>query len=71
MEQDNIEIQIIHTHAMMENDSFGIRVLINNEDSSVLELSENKVIKIINILLNVIKTFIKHLKDYGQTTGKT
>lgn len=51
MAKENIEIQIIHTPAMEEDTNFGLRVLINEEDTSVLELTQEQILHIGAILL--------------------
>lgn len=62
MNDKNIEIQIIHTKAMEKDNSFGVRVLINDEDKSILELSQDEMLYISAILLNVTRTFINNSK---------
>lgn len=62
MDNKNIEIQLIHTNAMEKDNSFAIRVLIDNEDISVLELSKDVILHIGSILLNAARTFINHSK---------
>lgn len=58
MDNKNIEIQIIHTKAMEKDNSFGARVLIDNEDKSILELEKEDMLHIGAILLNARNTFI-------------
>jgi len=58
MNDKNIEVQIIHTKAMEKDNGFGIRVLINNEDVSVLELDKEDMLHIGAILLNASNMFI-------------
>lgn len=60
MNNKNIEIQIIHTKAMEKDNSFGVRILIDNEDTSILDLSKVDILHITAILLNATKTFIKN-----------
>ena len=60
MEHTNIEIQIIHHKAMEKDNSFAVRVLIDNEEKSVLELEKLDMLHIGAILLNASNTFIKN-----------
>jgi hypothetical protein len=60
MEHDNIEIQIIHHKAMEKDNSFGIRVLIDNEEKSILELDKLDMLHIGAILLNASRKFINN-----------
>lgn len=60
MNDKNIEIQIIHTKAMEKDNGFGVRVLINNEELSVIELEKEDMLHIGAILLNASNTFINH-----------
>lgn len=60
MDDKNIEIQLIHTKAMENDNSFGVRVLINKEEKSVLELNQEDMLHIGAILLNAARTFINH-----------
>jgi len=62
MNDKNIEIQIIHTKAMEKDNGFSVRVLINDEDKSVLELSQDEVLHVAAILLNATRTFINNFK---------
>ena len=68
MDDKNIEIQLIHTKAMENDNSFGVRVLINNEDKSVLELNQEDMLHIGAILLNAARTFINHF-NIGNNNG--
>ena len=60
MEHTNIEIQIIHHRAMEKDNSFGVRVLIDNEEKSILELEKLDMLHIGAILLNASNIFIKN-----------
>ena len=60
MEHTTIEIQIIHHRAMEKDNSFGVRVLIDNEEKSILELEKLDMLHIGAILLNASNTFIKN-----------
>lgn len=60
MEHTNIEIQIIHHRAMEKDNSFGVRVLIDNEEKSILELEKLDMLHIGAILLNASNTFINN-----------
>lgn len=60
MDDKNIEIQLIHTKAMENDNGFGVRVIINNEEKSVLELNQEDMLHIGAILLNAARTFINH-----------
>lgn len=60
MNNKDIEIQIIHTKAMEKDNGFGVRVLINNEELSVIELEKEDMLHIGAILLNASNTFINH-----------
>ena len=62
MNDKNIEIQLIHTKAMEKDNSFGIRILINDEDISPFELTKEDILHIGGILLNASKTFINIVK---------
>jgi len=55
-----IEIQIIHHRAMEKDNSFGVRVLIDNEEKSILELEKLDMLHIGAILLNASNTFINN-----------
>lgn len=63
MNNKNIEIQIIHTKAMEKDNGFGVRVLIDDEDVSILDLEKEDILHIGAILLSASKTFIQHAKD--------
>lgn len=68
MEHTNIEIQIIHNKAMEKDNSFGVRVLIDNEEKSILELEKLDMLHIGAILLNASNTFINNadkIKENG------
>ena len=58
MKHNNIEVQLIHHRAMEKDNSFGFRVLIDNEEKSILELEKLDMLHIGAILLNAGKTFI-------------
>lgn len=58
MDDKNIEIQLIHTKAMENDNSFGVRVLINKEDKYITELNQDDILHIGAILLNAARTFI-------------
>ena len=60
MEHNNIEIQIIHHKAMEKDNSFGVIVLIDNEEKSVLELEKTDMLHIGAILINASKHFIEN-----------
>ena len=63
-----IEIQIIHHRAMEKDNSFGVRVLIDNEEKSILELEKLDMLHIGAILLNASNTFINNadkIKENG------
>ena len=68
MDDKNIEIQLIHTKAMMEDNGFGVRVLINDEENNVLELEQDDMLHIGAILLNAARTFINHF-NIGNNNG--
>lgn len=57
---NNIEIQIIHHTAMEKDNSFAVRVLIDNEEKSVLELEKVDMLHIGAILLNASRKFINN-----------
>lgn len=57
---NNIEIQIIHHKAMEKDNSFAVRVLIDNEEKSVLELEQLDMLHIGAILLNASRKFINN-----------
>ena len=57
---NNIEIQIIHHKAMEKDNSFAVRVLIDNEEKSVLELEKLDMLHIGAILLNASRKFINN-----------
>ena len=57
---NNIEIQIIHHKAMEKDNSFAVRVLIDNEEKSVLELEKLDMLHIGAILLNASNHFINN-----------
>lgn len=59
MNDKNIEIQIIHTKAMEKDNGFGVRVLIDNEDISILDLEKEDMLHIGAILLHASNTFIQ------------
>jgi hypothetical protein len=68
MQHNNIEIQIIHHKAMEKDNSFGVRVLIDNEEKYILELDKLDMLHIGAILLNASNTFIKNadkIKENG------
>lgn len=58
MNDKNIEIQLIHTKAMENDNGFSLRVLIDDEDTSVLELSKDDILHIGTILLKAARKFI-------------
>lgn len=60
MDDKNIEIQLIHTKAMEKDNSFSVRVLIDNEDNSITELNQIDMLRIGAILLNAARKFINH-----------
>lgn len=60
MDDKNIEIQLIHTKAMEKDNGFGVRVLIDDEDKSYLELSQDDILHIGAILLNAARMFINY-----------
>ena len=68
MEHNNIEIQIIHHKAMEKDNSFGVRVLIDNEEKSILELEKTDILHIGAILTNASKHFIENA--YNQLNDK-
>lgn len=57
---NNIEIQIIHHKAMEKDNSFAVRVLIDNEEKSILELEKLDMLHIGAILLNASRKFINN-----------
>ena len=57
---NNIEIQIIHHKVMEKDNSFAVRVLIDNEEKSVLELEKLDMLHIGAILLNASRKFINN-----------
>ena len=60
MDDRTIEVQFIHTKAMETDTDFGIRILIDNEDKSILELNQDDRLRIGAILLNAARKFINH-----------
>lgn len=66
MNNKNIEIQIIHTKAMAKDNGFGVRVLINNKDVSILELDKEVMLHIGAILLNASNKFINNANKNGK-----
>lgn len=58
MDDKNIEIQVIHIKAMENDNSFGIRVIIDDEDKYISELNQDDMLHIGAILLNAARTFI-------------
>ena len=62
MDDKNIEIQIIHTKAMVKDNGFNIRILIDNKDTSVLELEKEDILHIGAILLHASNIFINHFE---------
>lgn len=60
MDDKNIEIQLIHTKAMEKDNSFSVRVLIDNEDNSITELNQIDMLRIGAILLNAARKFINY-----------
>ena len=60
MAKENIEIQIIHHRAMEKDNSFGVRVLIDNEEKSIFELEKLDMLHIGAILLNASRKFINN-----------
>lgn len=60
MEHNNIEVQIIHHKAMEKDNGFGVRVLIDNKEKSVLELEKDDMLHIGAILLNASRKFINN-----------
>ena len=60
MDDKTIEVQFIHTKAMETDTDFGIRILIDNEDKSILELNQDDRLRIGAILLNAARKFINH-----------
>ena len=60
MKHNNIEIQIIHNKAMEKDNGFGVRVLIDNEEKSILELEKLDMLHIGAILLNASRKFINN-----------
>ena len=60
MAKENIEIQIIHNRAMEKDNSFGVRVLIDNEEKSIFELEKLDMLHIGAILLNASRKFINN-----------
>lgn len=55
-----IEIQIIHDEKIHKDNGFAVRVLLDDKDISVLELSQVQMLHIGAILLNAANKFIKH-----------
>jgi len=59
MEQKVIEIQILHVKEINKDNGFSVRVLMDNEEKSVLELEKDDMLHISAILLNASKKFIE------------
>lgn len=65
MIKKNIEIQVFHSSTMKDYNSFGIRILVNDKDICISELSKEQMLHIETSFLNVanfIKHNIKHTK---------
>lgn len=60
MNDKNIEIQLIHTKAMEKDNGFCIRILIDNEDTSVLDLEKEDILHIGAMLLHASNKFINN-----------
>ena len=60
MEVNKIEVQVIHTSNMEHDNSFAVRVLVNNKETSVLELEKLQILHIGAILLNASNKFINN-----------
>jgi hypothetical protein len=66
-----IEIQILNVKNLTKDNGFSVRVLIDNEEKSVLELEKTDMLHIGAILLNASNMFIKNadktkdLSNYG------
>lgn len=60
MVYNKIEVQILHVNALHENNDFGVRVLLDDKDISVLELDKSTMLHIGVILINASKHFIKN-----------
>lgn len=62
MNDKNIEIQLIHTKSMEKDGDLDIRVLVNDEDMSILELSKEDILHIGTLLLSTSRKFINTYK---------
>ena len=60
MEQKVIELQLLNVKGINKDNGFSVRVLIDNEEKSILELEKPDMLHIGAILLNASKYFIKH-----------
>ena len=61
MEKENIELHIIHNPKLAtEDNNFGIVIFIDGVDKNVLELSQEQMLHIGAILLNVSRKFINN-----------
>ena len=61
MENENIELHIIHNSKVTtEDNGFAIAIFINGVDKNVLELSQEQMLHIGAILLNASNKFIKN-----------
>lgn len=59
MVKENIELQIIHNPKLTtEDNGFAITIFIDGIDKNVLELSQEQMLHIVAILLNVVKNLI-------------
>ena len=65
-----LEIQIIHDEKIHIDNGFTVRILKDNEETSVLELETNEILHIGAILLNAARKFINipksTIKQYFQ-----
>lgn len=55
-----IEIQILHVKEINKDNGFSVRVLIDNEEKSFLELEKDDMLHIGAILLNASRKFINN-----------
>ncbi|MBQ3306906.1 MAG: hypothetical protein IJG68_01800 [Bacilli bacterium] len=61
MAKENIELHIIHNPSInIEDNGFAIAIFIDGVDKNVLELSQEQMLHIGAILLNVSNKFIKN-----------
>ena len=64
-----IEIQILNVKEINKDNGFSVRVLMDNEEKSVLELEKDDMLHIGAILLNASRKFINNadkLSNYGR-----